>query len=103
VKDSHSPGSIGSWPVKTGNENILQGTKMCHIIFSTPKGVLFPDAGGLVSRIERRDAACAGRGRDSSGGGVMSGNKPSRDVFDAIADPTRRRIIQLLAEKGELP
>jgi len=36
-------------------------------------------------------------------GGVMSGNKPSRDVFDAIADPTRRRIIQLLAEKGELP
>lgn len=69
VKDSHSPGSIGSWPVKTGNENILQGTKKCHIIFSTPKGVLFPDAGGLVSRIERRDAACAGRGRDSSGGG----------------------------------
>ncbi|PRX41302.1 DNA-binding transcriptional ArsR family regulator [Planifilum fimeticola] len=33
----------------------------------------------------------------------MSGNKPSRDVFDAIADSTRRRIIQLLAEKGELP
>ena len=31
----------------------------------------------------------------------MSPNK-ARDVFDAIADPTRRRIIQLLAEAGEL-
>src|SRR5690349_14243733 len=26
-----------------------------------------------------------------------------RDVFDAIADPTRRRLIRLLAEAGELP
>jgi DNA-binding transcriptional ArsR family regulator len=26
-----------------------------------------------------------------------------RDVFDAIADPTRRRLIQLLAEAEELP
>ncbi|MFD1954549.1 ArsR/SmtB family transcription factor [Paenibacillus thailandensis] len=26
-----------------------------------------------------------------------------RDVFDAIADPTRRRIIRLLAESEELP
>lgn len=33
----------------------------------------------------------------------MKENKPSRDVFDAIADPTRRRLIQLLAEKGEAP
>jgi len=27
----------------------------------------------------------------------------SRDVFDAIADPTRRRLIQLLSEADELP
>jgi DNA-binding transcriptional ArsR family regulator len=26
-----------------------------------------------------------------------------RDVFDAIADPTRRRLIQLLAEAEDLP
>ena len=37
------------------------------------------------------------------GGGVMSGHNPSRDVFDAVADPTRRRLIQLLAEAGEQP
>jgi DNA-binding transcriptional ArsR family regulator len=30
-------------------------------------------------------------------------NQPSRDVFDAIADPTRRRLIRLLAEADELP
>ena len=33
----------------------------------------------------------------------MSENGQMRDVFDAIADPTRRRLIQLLAEAGELP
>ncbi|MED0680932.1 metalloregulator ArsR/SmtB family transcription factor [Aneurinibacillus thermoaerophilus] len=33
----------------------------------------------------------------------MSENNPLRDVFDAIADPTRRRLIRLLAEAGELP
>ncbi|RIX48757.1 transcriptional regulator [Paenibacillus nanensis] len=33
----------------------------------------------------------------------MSENNPLRDVFDAIADPTRRRLIQLLAEAEELP
>ncbi len=33
----------------------------------------------------------------------MSENNPSRDVFDAIADPTRRQLIRLLGEKGELP
>lgn len=27
----------------------------------------------------------------------------SRDVFDAISDPTRRRLIQLLSEADELP
>jgi DNA-binding transcriptional ArsR family regulator len=26
-----------------------------------------------------------------------------RDVFDAIADPTRRRLIRLLAEADEIP
>jgi DNA-binding transcriptional ArsR family regulator len=33
----------------------------------------------------------------------MSENNQPRDVFDAIADPTRRRLIQLLAESEELP
>jgi len=30
-------------------------------------------------------------------------NELSRDVFGAIADPTRRRLIQLLAEAEEVP
>jgi Predicted transcriptional regulators len=33
----------------------------------------------------------------------MSENNQLRDVFDAIADPTRRRLIHLLAEAQELP
>lgn len=33
----------------------------------------------------------------------MSEIHPLRDVFDAIADPTRRRLIALLAEANELP
>ncbi|NIK71792.1 metalloregulator ArsR/SmtB family transcription factor [Paenibacillus sp. BK033] len=33
----------------------------------------------------------------------MNDNHPSRDVFDAIADPTRRRLIQLLSETAEVP
>jgi len=33
----------------------------------------------------------------------VSENGHMRDVFDAIADPTRRRLIQLLAEAEELP
>ncbi|WP_442600493.1 ArsR/SmtB family transcription factor [Paenibacillus sp. KN14-4R] len=33
----------------------------------------------------------------------MSDNNQLRDVFDAIADPTRRRLIRLLAEKEEIP
>lgn len=33
----------------------------------------------------------------------MSQNNQLRDVFDAIADPTRRRLIQLLAEGEEKP
>ncbi|MCD1258373.1 helix-turn-helix transcriptional regulator [Paenibacillus athensensis] len=33
----------------------------------------------------------------------MSENDPLRDVFDAIADPTRRQLIRLLAEAEELP
>lgn len=33
----------------------------------------------------------------------MSGNNQLRDVFDAIADPTRRRLIRHLAEAEELP
>ncbi|MBD2870017.1 ArsR/SmtB family transcription factor [Paenibacillus arenilitoris] len=33
----------------------------------------------------------------------MSDNNQLRDVFDAIADPTRRRLIELLAKSEELP
>ena len=33
----------------------------------------------------------------------MSENNQLRDVFDAIADPTRRRLIRLLAEAEEMP
>ncbi|MFC5527950.1 ArsR/SmtB family transcription factor [Cohnella yongneupensis] len=33
----------------------------------------------------------------------MNENDYSRDAFGAIADPTRRQLIRLLAEAGELP
>jgi DNA-binding transcriptional ArsR family regulator len=33
----------------------------------------------------------------------VSDNNQLRDVFDAVADPTRRRLIHLLAEAEELP
>ncbi|CAH1203774.1 hypothetical protein PAECIP111893_02065 [Paenibacillus plantiphilus] len=33
----------------------------------------------------------------------MSESSQLRDVFDAIADPTRRRLIHLLAEEEEIP
>ncbi|WEK55931.1 MAG: metalloregulator ArsR/SmtB family transcription factor [Candidatus Cohnella colombiensis] len=33
----------------------------------------------------------------------MTENKQFRDTFDAIADPTRRRLIRLLAEAEEIP
>ena len=33
----------------------------------------------------------------------MSENNENRDVFDAVADPTRRRLIRLLSEAEELP
>ncbi|MDQ6422263.1 metalloregulator ArsR/SmtB family transcription factor [Paenibacillus sp. LHD-117] len=33
----------------------------------------------------------------------MSENNQLRDVFEAIADPTRRRLIRLLAESEEVP
>ncbi|WP_369998715.1 ArsR/SmtB family transcription factor [Paenibacillus sp. RC84] len=37
------------------------------------------------------------------GEGVVSEDHQLRDVFDAIADPTRRRLIHLLAEAEEIP
>jgi DNA-binding transcriptional ArsR family regulator len=37
------------------------------------------------------------------GEGVVSENNQLRDVFDAIADPTRRRLVRLLAEAEEIP
>lgn len=33
----------------------------------------------------------------------MSENNENRDIFDAVADPTRRRLIRLLSEAEELP
>lgn len=33
----------------------------------------------------------------------MNENGQLRDVFGAIADPTRRRLIRLLAEAGDMP
>ncbi|RED59380.1 ArsR/SmtB family transcription factor [Cohnella lupini] len=33
----------------------------------------------------------------------MNENEQLRDVFDAIADPTRRQLIRLLSEAKELP
>ncbi|WP_240420788.1 ArsR/SmtB family transcription factor [Paenibacillus periandrae] len=33
----------------------------------------------------------------------MSKNNQLRDVYDAIADPTRRQLIRLLAEAEEIP
>ncbi|MGG3306580.1 ArsR/SmtB family transcription factor [Paenibacillus sp. 2KB_20] len=33
----------------------------------------------------------------------MLENNPSRDVFDAIADPTRRQLIHLLSQAEEKP
>lgn len=33
----------------------------------------------------------------------MSENNEHRDVFDAVADPTRRQLIRLLSEAEELP
>ncbi|BFH14001.1 hypothetical protein J6TS7_17550 [Paenibacillus dendritiformis] len=33
----------------------------------------------------------------------MNENNQLRDVFNVIADPTRRRLIRLLAEAEELP
>ncbi|WOV87018.1 metalloregulator ArsR/SmtB family transcription factor [Sporosarcina oncorhynchi] len=33
----------------------------------------------------------------------MSEDKQERDVYVAVADPTRRKLLHLLAEAGELP
>ncbi|MBP1964532.1 metalloregulator ArsR/SmtB family transcription factor [Paenibacillus aceris] len=33
----------------------------------------------------------------------MSENNPIRDVYDAVADPTRRKLLQLLANIEEMP
>ncbi|OCT13418.1 transcriptional regulator [Paenibacillus pectinilyticus] len=33
----------------------------------------------------------------------MNEKSPIRDVYDAIADPTRRKLLHLLAEADELP
>lgn len=40
---------------------------------------------------------------DDIGEGVVRESTQLRDVFDAIADPTRRQLIRLLAESEEMP
>lgn len=37
------------------------------------------------------------------GDGIVNNTDQKRDVFVAIADPTRRKLIQILAEAEELP
>src|SRR4051794_25596096 len=34
---------------------------------------------------------------------ILNGTRPIRDVYDAIADPTRRKLLRLLADAEELP
>lgn len=34
---------------------------------------------------------------------VVSDNSQVRDVYDAVADPTRRKLLQILADVDELP
>jgi DNA-binding transcriptional ArsR family regulator len=42
--------------------------------------------------------------RHANQGGVIVNNKiPKRDVYEAIADPTRRKLIQILLDVEELP
>lgn len=33
----------------------------------------------------------------------MNGTRPIRDVYDAVADPTRRKLLRMLADVEELP
>lgn len=41
--------------------------------------------------------------RDRNGGVILKSKTPTRDVYEAIADPTRRELLHLLAVSGELP
>ena len=34
---------------------------------------------------------------------ILNRTRPNRDVYDAIADPTRRKLLHLLADVEELP
>lgn len=36
-------------------------------------------------------------------GGILDDKSQVRDVYDAVADPTRRKILRMLAEVEELP
>jgi DNA-binding transcriptional ArsR family regulator len=36
-------------------------------------------------------------------GGILNENSQVRDVYDAVADPTRRKLLQLLADVEDLP
>uniref|UniRef100_UPI00406CDE5C ArsR/SmtB family transcription factor n=1 Tax=Paenibacillus sp. FSL H8-0548 TaxID=1920422 RepID=UPI00406CDE5C len=40
---------------------------------------------------------------DEKVGVVLNENSQIRDVYDAVADPTRRKILQMLADVEELP
>lgn len=34
---------------------------------------------------------------------ILNGTGPIRDVYDAVADPTRRKLLRMLADVEELP
>lgn len=34
---------------------------------------------------------------------ILDGTRPIRDVYDAVADPTRRKLLQMLSDAEELP
>ena len=34
---------------------------------------------------------------------ILNKTRPNRDVYDAVADPTRRKLLRLLADVEELP
>ncbi len=34
---------------------------------------------------------------------ILNNTRPNRDIYDAVADPTRRKLLRLLADVEELP
>ena len=40
---------------------------------------------------------------DEKAGGILDEKNQERDVYEAVADPTRRKILQMLSDVDELP